>query len=389
MKSEEDVYKEVQDYINSENHKRPCTLSTIKKNLRTQKIVDLIFSNPNIFKLEKEMEFVPPECRTEDVLLRYVMSDPERINYLTEEEKTIPILIGFEISKRIYEEMSARWFGQWRETFEYKGKSAEYRNDITAICDELSPKFKDKKSIEEMIDVIKEYCNSRQIELKAQEKYTCKYGNVNFDTGKRLFILVSGMPDSGKTYFSNYLVNDVDNSICFDSDMLLERNLLDARLTDLIEDKYSVVIFSDLYADSFFSKKDIGDSNVVNILMKPISIEEMHRNSKYMRQIPFDEYKKCEIDRFNYEGRLDNPIIVTNDYTKNTLCKELDKVKLEIAKRLGIELTPIEDEPKAKTLVESLRYEVTQEQKDEYNQKVKESNKKENKETKQSEYLIF
>ena len=43
QKTEEQVYNEIVAYINAKKHNRPCTLATIKKNLRTPKIINLIF----------------------------------------------------------------------------------------------------------------------------------------------------------------------------------------------------------------------------------------------------------------------------------------------------------------------------------------------------------
>lgn len=382
MKSEEDIYKEIIEYINGKKHNRPCTLSSIKKQYRTQKIVDLIFSNPDVFNLEVELEHVPIESRTEEILLKFILNNPKRITFLTEDEQTLPILIGFELAKREYEYRSAKVWGIWREKLEYSEKGQKCRNDISAICDKISINMESINSTEDLINIIKQYCNSNKKQLQENEKYECKYDMVDFDTGKRMFILISGMPDSGKTYFSISLANDIKNSFCFDSDILLEKGLIDMPLSSLINENYRVIVFSDLYADKFFSKEELAGANVINILMKPVSIEEMYRNSKRMRHIPFEDYKKYEIDKFNYDGRIENPIIVLNDYTSNTLCKELDKVKEEIAKRLGIELVQKNGENtnsrESKTFVESLKYDLTPQQKEDYNRKVQELNSKTN-----------
>ena len=112
MKTEEQVYEEILTYINGKNHKRPITLSTIKKDLRTEKIVDLVFSRPDIFNLEKELLHVPEGNLKEKSLLTYILWNPKNFESLSEENQTLPTMIAFEIAKRRYERQSAIAWGR-------------------------------------------------------------------------------------------------------------------------------------------------------------------------------------------------------------------------------------------------------------------------------------
>lgn len=219
----------------------------------------------------------------------------------------------------------------------------QYRNYISDICDKLPSKYNDEeiliysnraKYVEKVSNEIIEYCNTLNEEIVEEEEYISKYDVVDFDgKSKKIFILVSGCPDSGKTTFSRILASKIKDSICFDSDILLEKDLLAVPLDRLVSDNNRVVVFSDIYADRFFSDEELSDSIVINIYIKPISIERMHQHSKYMQHIPFEEYKKCEIETI----KCSNPeevIYVTNDYSKQILKQAdntIDKI-LEIIK---------------------------------------------------------
>lgn len=348
MKTEEQVYNEVLDYIKGPKHNRPCTLASIKRVLRSQRVVDLIFSRPDIFKLESEITHVPQECLTEAILVKYILSDPKYFESLDESLQTLPVLVAFEFSKRRYECISKYYWGSCAEKIPYTGKILEHCNSISDICDEVLKKISNNPEegyllrdyvvyIETASTEILNYCSSHNKKLEKEEKYVPKYFGISFDIEERLFIFVSGRPDTGKTTFSNILSSRIQNSVHIDSDVLLERNLLCTPLPNLINDKIKVVIFSDIYADRFFKKEELGNARVINILMEPISIEAMHRNSKFMSHIPFEEYKENEIEKIRYDF-LENPIVVINNY-KGKMSAEADKVLEQISQRLGVSLS--------------------------------------------------
>lgn len=215
---------------------------------------------------------------------------------------------------------------------------------VSSICDKLPSKYNDEeiliysnraKYVEKVSNEIIEYCDIIDEEIQEVQEYKSKYDMVDFNTNdKKVFILVLGCPDSGKTTFSRILSSKIKDSTCFDSDILLERDLLGTPLNQLVDDKYRVVVFSDLYADRFFTEEELGDSIIINILMKPVSIEKMYQNSKYMQKIPFDQYKKYEIEPIEYKS-LTDAICVTNEYN-NKILMQVDIVLDEILNRINI-----------------------------------------------------
>ena len=361
MKTEDDVYKEIEDYINSGKHNRPCTLQSIKKDFRTPRVIDLIFSHPDIFKIAAEFPHIPKEYRSEKILTQFVLGNPKRLalhdengdlpRLIDEEEQTISVLIAFEFAKRAYERHYALEWGQYEQWYDgnhshrgyagkipYTDKTKEYKDVIEEHCDIILNLLKENShdintiSFSELAGIIVEYCMCNEIELKPTEKCELKYSKVNFKLSEKLVILVSGCPDAGKTTFSRMLSHCFQNSVCFDSDTSFNQSLSEAK------DNAEVVVFSDLYADNSFPQEDLDNAYIVNIVISPSSVEKMYRNSKLMQHIPFDEYKKHEIDKYKY-SRIPNPIHITNDYD-DKIYIEVNKTIEEMARRLGVDLSP-------------------------------------------------
>lgn len=166
MKSEEEIYNEIISYINGVNHRRSCTLATIKKVLRTQKIVDLIFSRPDIFKLDSEIKHVPIENLTDEVLVRYVLAIPWEFPSIDESLVTLPVMVAFAFAKRRYEEISAYEWGPDGEVLPITEKFEACRASILDICSQLPSKYNDEDIlndylpyIEKMSKEIMEYCS--------------------------------------------------------------------------------------------------------------------------------------------------------------------------------------------------------------------------------------
>lgn len=348
MKTEEQVYNDVLNYINSNKHNRPCTLASIKKQLRSQRVVDLIFSRPDIFKLALEFSHVPTECITESIIVKYILSDPYNLNSIDESLQTLPVIVAFEFSKRRFELISRLQWGSYGVKIPYPEKVNESIKNISKICNDIAEKISENPDNRYMIhnyleyiqtvsNVILEHCKLLNKEVEKEEKYIAKYLDVEFNLGNKLCIFVSGLPDAGKTTFSNALTYRIKNSIHLDSDELLKKELLCLPLKHLTK-AATVTIISDPDASRLFSQREIEEAHtiVINILVKPSSIETMHRYAKYLANIPFDEYKRNQVDRYNY-NYLINPIVVTNDYTGH-MGIELDRAIEEIIKRLEISL---------------------------------------------------
>lgn len=99
---------------------------------------------------------------------------------------------------------------------------------------------------------------------------------------------MSGYADSGKTTFSHYLASTIGGAMCFDSDQLLERDLLNSDLSQLVRPENNVVVFSDLDAFIFFRPQEIndamGNTNILKVYIKPSSIKRMLHHSKYRQR---------------------------------------------------------------------------------------------------------
>ena len=341
VKSAEEVYNEVKNYIEGDKHNRPCTLMSIKKELRTPEIVELIFSRPDIFKLSAEYKHVPEESLTEDILMKFVLADPRNFALIDESRQTLPVMIAFEFAKRRMEYISARHWGSSGVHIGYSGKALEYRNDISDMCDRLKYKCDEDELlrnyllyIEEVYKDIRSYCLSLNSKLDSEEKYESELNAVDLGLNKRLYILVSGYHDSGKTIFSDMLASKIKDAVSVDSDSLLEKGLLFTKLDDLVDSNAKVVVFSDIYAHEFFEEKEFANADVIKLLVKPESFEKMCRHTQYFSFMPFSIYKHREINSVEfYETNYD--IIVTNNYT-NAFEKEVDRTILEICEHLGI-----------------------------------------------------
>lgn len=337
QKTEEQIYNEIVAYINSKKHNRPCTLATIKKNLRTPKIIDLIFSHPDIFILPNEIKHVPNELMTDELAMRVVLSHPYNYSLLNEEQLTVPVFLAYEISKRRYEYVSSKMWGQWGEKLSYSGKIVDYLNEIKPAASEISKTLTQPYDVNEIVSAINSFVSQLSSDVQPIQPYTPKYNSVKLNSNKKVLILISGMPDSGKTTFSQLLSSVIEESTFFDSDMLLEAGMLslpDSILLNLYPE--NIIIFSDTDASKFFAKTTLGNYDVINIVMKPKSLEEAHRNSKLLNTLSFDEYKQINENKYKYND-VSNPIIVENDYLFG-LYEERDNVIEEIQNRLRLNL---------------------------------------------------
>lgn len=218
----------------------------------------------------------------------------ERKVSIPEDKQTLPVLLAFELGKRRYETRSGMMWGRDYERIPYTDKSFELTSTLADLADRVTERigydtlrseFKGKEIdgfVDKLITAIQD--ETSEVSMEPEKKYKPKYAQFDYNQDKRLFILISGYADSGKTTFSRYLSNKIPNSICFDSDQLLERGLLSLPLSQLVGEDKKVIVFSDTDADKFFSSKEIGNSNVINVYIKPSSVKRMLQYSKYRKR---------------------------------------------------------------------------------------------------------
>ena len=317
-KTEEDVYEDLLRLMQvwkkngTQNlFSKRSYLSSVKTEFRSSRICQIIFSNPDMFNFEEEIKYVPMDLMSEEFLIQMVYDKPKlicsrdekgsRTVSIPSEKQTLPVLVAFELGKRRYEKYSAMQWGQWGEKIPYTDKTLEFRKTITDIADRVEDKIgtnnlKHSQSFEEADErdtFISELVTSIQeesgsTELQADEHYTSQYAHFDYNSDKKLLILVSGYADSGKTTFSHYLASTIGGAMCFDSDQLLERGLLNSDLSQLVRPENNVVVFSDLDAFIFFRPQEIndamGNTNILKVYIKPSSIKRMLHHSKYRQR---------------------------------------------------------------------------------------------------------
>ncbi len=349
-KTEKEVYQEVLDYINAKKHNRVSTLAMIKKDLRTPKIINLIFSRPDIFKLDLEFPFIPENCMDEEFAKRLLLGNPKRINFINEKKEylikdeylTYPVLLAFYLSKYIYEYKSRIEWGRYSEKIYCKRDIWMFEKKLTSDANKLVNEivYKNNEDIYSL-DVNKTLCYLNKylstIEIPKfkddeYERYKRKYSYAKFELEKPLLILVNGMPDSGKSKIAEEL-SYVIGGFHIDTDTIIKR----PNLNNIVNEYCNVIILSDPYAFQFFSEREMEDFQVINIIVKPISIEKLHRNSKYLTGLDLDIHKKNELDKFmNTYDHLENPIIVINDY--ESIDEKIDIIVDKLKDRLLLEL---------------------------------------------------
>ena len=325
-KTTNEVLNEIQGYIKGSNHRRPCTLSTIKRSLRTKEVVDLIFSRPDVFNLSAEIKHVPEELLTDELLMRFVLNNAKNFYELDEQHQTLPVMLAFEMSKRLYERGSCVVWGRWGERLPYPQNLIECKKFLVETCNEIESAVEKRYDIEE---IIKEINNVANQEIKTEENQFASEGvreKITIPNGKKLIILISGMPDSGKTTFSSMLADRFNNSVWFDSDMLVSNNLLEQKLDVLVGKDADVVVFSDVDADKFFSEKELAGYQTLNVVIEPESYRTAQVNSKYahFRAMSTDDYEQTMKKKFNYD-RISDALKVKNDYSQS-LFDEREKV---------------------------------------------------------------
>lgn len=374
-------------------------LPSIKTQFRTEEIFMIIFENQKYFNLQREFESLPEESMTENLLIPLIYDNPEFMNkikkgkperitmaddkqnlpiqqfWVPEDKQTLPVLVAFELGKRRYERFSAVEAGIYGDKIPYNRKAIKYTKTIRDLADkveeiigtdnlrllrEIKSEEERKEYINELLFYIHEVTEGAQ--LTEDEVYEAKYESFEYKGKKKLLILVAGYPDSGKTTFSRILAGKIKGAIHLDSDVLENRigmswklpDILKAIPRDAINISGDVVVFSDPDAfgdskeDSYFFgldeiKKAMGDTNIIRVFVKPKSVLRMFHNSKYRQHLPFNQYRKSVDDYYENRNCLGD-IIITNDYTINSISEGCDKVIETIIRMFGPH--EIEDNPR-------------------------------------------
>ncbi len=349
IKTEQEIITDLTKYIASGKKNRPSVLSPLKKIERTQKVCDFVFEHCYKFKISTEIKFVPKECLTEEILIKLVLVDPRNIELLDEELITPSVMTAFEFSKRRGEHLSAMIWQEYGVKINYPPKIFAVRDSISSFCDELDLKYNDEELlsdnnlyVKKVSECIIEYFRKKDdIVLKTVDKVKCKYKYVDINRDKKVLVLISGLPDSGKTTFGKMLHHRINGSIFLDSDVLAECGRELDSLQSLNSKNSKVVIFSDPNADYYFSEEAMKDYDVVNIVVVPKSIELMYRHSKHNQRFAFKDYVEGEARNPFYEGHY-RDITVTNLYDER-LWNCVDEVLEDMALLLDFDLPPIED----------------------------------------------
>ena len=360
IKTEDEIISDLTKYIASGKKNRPSVLSPLKKIERTQKVCDFVFANFNTFKVNTEIKFVPKECLTEEMLIKLVLVDPRNIELLDEELITTSVMTAFEFSKRRGEHLSAMIWHEYGLKFDYPKKIFAVRDSISALCDELNLKFNDEELLSDKVlyvnkvsECIIEYFRKKDdIDLKTVDKVKCKYKYVDINRDKKVLVLISGLPDSGKTTFGKMLHHRINGSIFLDSDVLAECGRELDSLQSLNKGNAQVVIFTDPNADYYFSEEAMKDYDVVNIVVVPKSIELMYRHSKHNQKFVFEVYVEGEARNPFYEGHY-RDITVTNPYDER-LWNCVDSALEDMAILLDFDLPSLEEVEEIRKLEKSI-----------------------------------
>lgn len=262
--NEQEIYSDLVNYINGRIYNRGCVLQSIKKELRTPRIIDLVFSNPQAFHLINEIEHVPEALLTPQVLIKFILSNPRYIAKLSDDELSFPVLMAYEFSKRYAE----RWTSYNSLDYKVPLKYIAYQYDIVTKYQEINRHIKeDDKGAGALVyyDRVSKELN-RYYGLNG---FTVIHSHnlIDIMADKKIVVLISGAPGSGKTHFGDLLSSVFAYGASFDSDDLLINDTIGKPLDELVASYAKIIIFSDVDAANFFSEDDLKDKIVINITM--------------------------------------------------------------------------------------------------------------------------
>jgi len=153
--SEEEAYNDLIRLIEvwkkngTTRYHRNSYLKSLKKEFRSARICEIIFSKDDIFDVNKEIPYVPLDIMTEEKLIKWIYEFPSLVCnvdtmdrkkevYIPGEKLTLPVCVAFELGKRRYEKLSAlQWGGLFGVKYPYPEKALKYRNTLITIADEI------------------------------------------------------------------------------------------------------------------------------------------------------------------------------------------------------------------------------------------------------------
>lgn len=149
--SEEEAYNDLQRLIEAwkknkkgTRYNRGSYLKLLKKEYRSTRILRIVFSNPVIFDIVKESQYIPYDLISEDDLIKLVYDTPKVLcpndyshpyikkTSIPENKQTLPVMVAFELGKRRTEYISNKIFCGSGEKLYYCPKAI---NDKERICD--------------------------------------------------------------------------------------------------------------------------------------------------------------------------------------------------------------------------------------------------------------
>lgn len=350
---EKQIYENLTEYIKRGKLNRSGVLASLKKELRTKSIVDLVFDHPDIFRLDKEISFVPRQLITTELLVKLALACPKSIDRLDDycdfahdSQEIIPILLAFWMSITRYDYMDYRARGSYAEKIAipswFQEKTGELGNlAFDFIFIEMNQSNADEIEYP-VFSIAYEYADDHIFfnkTYKIIERWIEKnlgIGKAEFELGnKKLAILISGLRGVGKRTLAQVLQGKIANTSVLSEDELFEHDMIDLPLKDLTDDNTKVVIFTSDIACCFFEENALEGFEVVNIVVEPRDLKSMFSFLKNREGITIDEFKNRVLKAPKYEDIIrEDTVVVQNDFD-GSFESEANTIIAQITEILG------------------------------------------------------
>lgn len=270
-KTEEIVCKEVMDYINAPKHNKPCMLQSIKKDLRTPAVIELIFSRPDIFKLGIEAQYVPKENMNKEIAKRMVFSYPKLLCkkdkkgkfIIPEEFQNYEVFLAFYFSRAIIQQRQRDFSYASCDDIYDNENSIKYRDELLLDLIELITFISNKTQkdywmvkLKDSYEYLNQYIKNKNANNYVDGNYEKKYDTVTIEHNKPLLIVV----EEKFPVFCKHLANLISNSY-FEKDYYFLQYIEDSFF-----EKEKIVITYD--SGGLFDSSDYNDDNMFVITIK-------------------------------------------------------------------------------------------------------------------------